>query len=172
MSGMWIGIASLVLTVAGAAQQKKAIKADAAFSAQEQIAAALRSRAVGQRNAAGERKQARLVSSTLQARAMGGGQDPGVVELEKDIAGEGEYRALAALYAGDDEALGLERAAAAGGRSARARSRAVNYSTAGTILEGSSRMYNRYADNRQGNYGSGSYNAPQDYTQANSGGAY
>ena len=78
-------------------KSKKAAKADAEFEAQQLEASAGRDRAAGQRRAADERRQARLVESALQARS-GGDVVPGIVKLQSDIAGEGEYRALTALY--------------------------------------------------------------------------
>lgn len=171
MSGVWIGIGiaatGLATSVYGQQQGKKAGQADAAFLAAQQADAAMKSRAIGQRQAIQERKQAKLVSSALQARAMGGGLDPGVVELEKEIAGEGEYRALAALYEGNEGALGLENQANAGLRSASARGRAYDIQTAGTILEGASKMYGRYSSSPAPSsvdyIGTGSTPAPVDY---------
>lgn len=150
MSGMWIGIgiaaAGMASQVYGQQQGKKAAKADAAAIAAQQREAAARSRALGQRQAAEERKQARLVTSALQARAGGGGTDPGVLRLDADIYGEGELRALQALYEGDTGALSLENAANAGLRSGRARARGYDWQTAGSIVKGGSAMYSRYAD--------------------------
>ena len=173
MSWVSIGIAAVGLAVQVSGQQKakKAAKADAAFLAQQQAEAAVRSRAIGQRQASQERKQARLVSSAIQARAMGGGLDPTVVDIEREVAGEGEYRALAALYEGEQGALGLESQANAGLRSSRARTRAMNWQTAGTVLDGAGRMYGRYADSPPPQ-ATGSYNMPNDFTSANFGGAY
>lgn len=175
MSGMWIGIglaaAGLAAGVAGTQGAKKAGKKEAAFVAAEQRAEASERRAIGQRTAAQERKQARLVSSALQARAGGGGLDPTIVNLEREIAGEGEYRALAALYGSESDARALEFAADAGMRTSRARSTAYNYQTAGTILQGAGTMYGRYSD-RPPPKSTGSYNMSEDFTQANSSGVY
>jgi hypothetical protein len=133
------------LNLYGQHQSKKAGERDAESEAKQREGAAKRSRAVGQREAEEERRQARLLSSSLQARAGGGGLDPGVVELEKAIAGEGEYRALTALYEGETGALGMEEGAAATRRSARARSTAQQYQMGATLLQGASQMYGRYA---------------------------
>lgn len=148
MSMLWIGVGTLAVstavTVKGQQDAKKAAKADAQFMAGQQMDAAGRSRAIGQRQAIEERRQARLVESALQARAGGGGADPTVVKLASDIAGEGEYRALAALYEGESGALSLENQAQAGLRSASARSRAYDYQTAGTILNTGSQIATKY----------------------------
>lgn len=141
-----IGIAAvgLAVNVAGQRQQKKAIAADANATAEQQREAAARSVAIGQRQALEERRNARLLESALQARAGGGGLDPTVVKLSSQIAGEGEYRALAALYEGESGAIGLENQATAGLRSAKARGRALDYQTAGTILDTGSKAFSTY----------------------------
>lgn len=143
---------STVVQVAGQQKAKKAGEADAAFLAGQQVEAAGRSRAVGQRQAIEERRQARLVESAIQARAGGGGLDPTVAKLQTDVAGEGEYRALAALYEGEQGALGLEAQAGAGLRSSRARSEAANYQMAGTIISTGSSMYSKYSGAGTSNY--------------------
>lgn len=67
-------------------------------------------RAASQRRMLAEKKKEGLVQSALQARAAasGGGSDPSVVDLAGDIAAEGQYRAMTALYEGDDLARSLE----------------------------------------------------------------
>lgn len=145
---MWWFVAAAALKTAldlkGNREAKKAGAADAAFLAGQQLEAAARSRAIGQRQASEERRQARLVDSALQARAMGGGLDPTIQEISTDIAGEGEYRALSALYEGEMGALGLEDQANAGLRSAKARGRALDYQAAGQIVGGASSMWSKY----------------------------
>lgn len=63
--------------------------------------------AASQRAAAEERRQGRLALSRVQAVAGGGGNDVGVVNIAGDIAAESEYRALSALFEGNDRAAGL-----------------------------------------------------------------
>ena len=175
MSGIWVGVglaaAGLVTQVAGQQSAKKAGKAESAFAAAEQRAEAMQVRGIGQRAAAGERKRAALVSSAIQARAGGGGLDPTVVGLEREVAAEGEYRALTALYNSEGDAKALEAAADAGMRTSRARSKAYNLQTAGTVLQGAGTMYGRYSDKPPPKI-SGSYNMANDFTQANSSGNY
>ncbi len=65
-------------------------------------------RAASQRQAAEQRRQARLAASRVQALAGGGSTDPSVLGLTGDIAGEGEYNALSALYEGEEKARGME----------------------------------------------------------------
>jgi hypothetical protein len=137
-------MASLAVSVAGGMQQKKANRQDANFLATQQREQALVLRAAGVRQASEEKRQARLLESAIQARAGGGGADPTVVELTQDVAGEGEYRALAALYEGETGALGMERAADAGLRSAAARNRAIDYQMAGTVIGSGASMSSKY----------------------------
>jgi hypothetical protein len=146
MTWVSIGIAAVgaVVTISGQQQQKKAAQGDAAFEAQQLEQAAGRDRATGQRRAEEERRQARLVQSALQARAGGGGLDPTVMNLAADIAGEGEYRALAALYEGEESARGKEESAAAARRTGRARGRAMDYASASTLLSTGSSIYSKY----------------------------
>jgi hypothetical protein len=145
MSWWAIGISAVSIgtQVMGQQKSKKAAKADAEFEAQQLEASAGRDRASGQRRAAEERRQARLVESALQARA-GGGLDPTIVKLQSDIAGEGEYRALAALYEGEESARGKEASAQANRRTGRARGQAIDYQSTGTILQGASTLYSKY----------------------------
>lgn len=66
--------------------------------------------ATSQRAAAEQRRQSAILQSRAQAVAAASGagaSDPGVVNIVGDIAKEGEYRALTALYNGNDEARSL-----------------------------------------------------------------
>lgn len=147
----WVAIgvtaAGAVITIAGQRKAKKAGESDAAFEASQLREQAGISRATGQRVAENERRQSRLLESALQARTGGGGLDPTLVKLQADIAGEGEYRALSALYEGETGALGREASADSGLRSQRARSEAANYAMAGTVLSTGSSMYGKYGGN-------------------------
>lgn len=140
-----VGVAGLAVNMYGQNKAKKAGEADAQFTAEQLRARAANSRATGQRVAENERRQARLLESAVQARAGGGGMDPTIVKLQADIAGEGEFRALSALYEGDTGALGDEASADSGLRSQRARSNAANYAMAGTVLSSAGSMYGKYA---------------------------
>ena len=69
--------------------------------------------AASQREALNEKKKTNLVQSALQARsaAQGGASDPSVIKAAGDIAAEGKYRQLTALYKGQDIENYLENAA-------------------------------------------------------------
>lgn len=154
MSWVGIGIAAVgaVVQISGQQQQKKAARADAEFEATQLEQAAGRDRASSQRRAAEERRQAALVQSALQARAGGGGLDPTVLNLSADIAGEGEYRALSALYEGEETARGKEASAAAARRTGQARGRAMDYASATTLLSTSNSLYGKYGGSSNSKY--------------------
>ena len=68
-------------------------------------------RAASQRAAAQERRRLRRAQSRLQAVAGASGAgalDPTVLDLEGDLAAEGEFRALSRLFEGESEARNLE----------------------------------------------------------------
>ena len=123
----------------GVAQRREA---DA--EARQYEVAAGQSRAAAQRDAAEQRRQARFVQSRAQAVAGGGAGDIGVINRIADIAGEGEYRALTALYEGEDRAAGLEAQARArryGGD--RAQTSGL-MSGASSFLEQAPKMFEKY----------------------------
>lgn len=95
------------LQVAGAVSGGLNAKAAADSQAAQLDAAANTAQASSQRAASEQRRKARLGVSRALAVAGGGAGDIGVQNLMADIAGEGEYRALAALFDGSDRAAGL-----------------------------------------------------------------
>jgi hypothetical protein len=144
----------LALTVAGTAlgAGSTIIGANAEAKDLRQQAAQLEAqagleRATSQRTAMEEKRQARLASSRAQALAAasgGGVDDPTVVNIMAGIEGEGEYRALSALYEGDQSALGMEAEAAARRKGAKATKRAGLVKAAGTILSSGASLFDRY----------------------------
>lgn len=104
-------------------------------------------RASSQRRAIDERRQAKLAQSRglAVAGASGGGiDDPTVLNLLSGIGGEGEYRALTALYEGEESARGMEAEAAARRRGAKATKTAGLLKGAGSIISAGSSLYDRY----------------------------
>lgn len=112
MNSTNLALASTIFQSAGLLGQGIAAKASGDYQAAQLEQRAGQMRAAGQHDATEQRRRARLVQSALQARAGGGGLDPTVVQLSKDIAAEGEYRALSSLYEAEDTARGDEMAAA------------------------------------------------------------
>jgi hypothetical protein len=144
----WVAVAAqvvgTVLGAVGARKEAKDQKAAAEFQAAQLDQNAGQAKAAAQREADTQRRQARLANSRLRALAGGGGSDPTIVKLSQDIAGEGELRALTAMYEGDERAAGLRTAADArrmGGASA---AQASNLRGFSTILSGASSLYDKY----------------------------
>lgn len=137
-------IASTVLGATGTMQQGNAAQQQAYSQAGQLDAAAGQDRASAQRGAAEQRRQARLAQSSLQARAGGSGSDAGVVALDAGIAGEGEYRALTALFQGEEEARGKEFAAANARATGDAAKKAGRTRAFSSILAGGSTLYDKY----------------------------
>lgn len=130
-------------SIIGANSEAKELRREAA----QLEAGAGRERASSHRAAMEEKRQARLAASrglALAAASGGGADDPTVVNLLAGIEGEGEYRALSALYEGDQTALGMEAEAAARRRGAKSTKKAGLVKAAGTILSSGASMYDRY----------------------------
>ena len=105
-------------------------------------------RATSQRQSIDERRQAELASSralALTAASGGGADDPTVVNIISDLEGEGEYRALTALYNGEQSARGMEDEATARRKEAKNVKRASLFKAAGSILSSGSSLADRYA---------------------------
>lgn len=104
-------------------------------------------RATSQRDAMEQQRQARLLESrALAVAAAGGGgaDDPTVVNTIANIAGEGEYRALTALYNGEEQALGLEAEATARRKEAKNVKTAGMISAASSLFSSASSLSDRY----------------------------
>jgi hypothetical protein len=104
-------------------------------------------RASSQRASVEQRRNARLLQSRALAvaGASGGGiSDPTVVNLLAKLEGEGEYRALTALYEGEEEARSKERQAVARRKEAGNVKKAALFTAAVKALEGGSTMYTRF----------------------------
>ena len=105
------------------------------------------SRAASQREAAERRRSSRYAQSRVQALAAASGagaSDPTVVNLISELAGEGEYGALAAMYEGEDRAGGLELAGRASRRQGDAAMSASVVQAGSTLLGGASSWYDKY----------------------------
>jgi hypothetical protein len=101
-------------------------------------------RASAQRDAMEQQRQARLVSSralAVAAASGAGADDPTVVNIMANIAGEGEYRALTSLYSGETDARALEAEATARRQEAKNTKKAAKFSAIGSIIGGASDAY-------------------------------
>lgn len=157
-------IASAVLGANGAMQQGSAAQHQAYSQAGQLDAAAGQTRASAQRAAGEQRRQARLAQSALQARAGGGGSDAGVVALDAGIAGEGELRALTAMFQGEEDARGKEFAATNARASGDAAKKASRTKAFSSILAAGSTLFDKY--------GAGGPSGSVDWTDPMRAGAY
>mgnify|MGYP001606871182 CR=1 FL=1 len=97
---------------------------------------AAQQRAMSQREAIDQRRQARLATSrglAVAAASGGGADDPSVVNLLADLEGEGEYRALTSLYNGEEQARAKE-VQATDYRSAAKNAKTMGWLKAGTTI--------------------------------------
>lgn len=128
----------------GAIQSGNAQNAAAQYQAKQLEASGKAEQAAAQREAEEQRRQSRLMQS--RARAVGAASGGGIdLELAGDIEAEGEYRALTALWEGNEAAKG-RRAQAAASRFEGKSAKKAGYLKAGrTILGGGSSLYEKYA---------------------------
>lgn len=130
---------------AGAASQQSA-----EFIAIQDEQAANNVRGSAQRAAMEERRQGALAGSRAKALAAasgGGADDVTTTKILSSIAGESEYRALARLYQGEDQAYGYLSDASlrrSGGGEAK---RAGDTAAMGTLIQGGSSLMSRYGGN-------------------------
>lgn len=141
--------ASAAVSVIGQQSAAKAQQAGLDYQAKQQEAAAGQTRASGQRESMEQRRQATLAQSRVQALAGGGGSDESILNLTGNIAGEGEYNALSALYESEESALGREAQATGLRMEGKSVRRAANWKSASTVLSTASSMF--------GNYGKGGF---------------
>jgi hypothetical protein len=138
--------ASTAISIIGAQRQAKDQQEVLEYQAKQQEQKAGQDRASSQRMAIEERRKATLAQSRIQALAGGGGTDATMLGLTGKIAGEGEYNALAALYEGEESALGREGQAAGLKAEGKAARTAANYKSAGTILNAASGFSKYWGD--------------------------
>ena len=151
-------VVSAVGTIAAGAAAARQANAQAA--AQEHAARiadqkAMQERAVAQRQAFEKRRDGRLATSTLIARAAASGAsatDPTIVNLGGDIAGRSEYLALSDMARGEQGGRDQEnRAALARWQAGIARDEAGTAMTSGflragsSILSSASSLFGRYS---------------------------
>lgn len=130
-------------TILGANSEAKQLRSEA-----EQIdIQAGKERASSQRASIEERRQAAKVSSralALAAASGAGASDPSVINNIAEIEGEGEYRALTALYNGEETARGQEFEADNRRKEAKNVKKAALVKAAGTILSTGSSLFGKY----------------------------
>ncbi len=107
-------VISTVASAAGSIMSGNAEASASRFQARQMNQQADQERAASQRVALEQRRQAGLAIS--RANAVGAASGAGgtdIENIEADLAGEGEYNALSALYQGEERARGLQMGAGA-----------------------------------------------------------
>ncbi len=142
-----LSVGGSLLSAGGSIASANAKAADLrSQAAQLEVRAGLE-RASSQRRAIEEKRQAGLATSrglAVAAASGGGVDDPTVVRQLAGIEGEGEYRALSALYEGEETARGNEAQAEANRKAAKGVKTAGLLNAAGSILSGGASMFDRY----------------------------
>ncbi len=130
----------------GAHNEGKAASKAATFEANQMDEQALEERAYAQRDMIEQKKEANLVKSrALMLSAAGGGaSDVTNTNIIGDIHAEGEYRALTALFNGEERARGLETESAVTRYEGKAARRAGNVKAIGSIFDTGSSLFSRY----------------------------
>lgn len=145
MAGTILGGVGQIISGIGA-------KREAGFEADQMLQNAGQERASSQRAATEERRQKRLVESRAQAVAAasgGGASDPTVVDIMGDLETQGEYKALTALWDGEERARGLEGAASAKKAQGSMALTQGLIGAAGTFLQGGESLFDKYATKKK-----------------------
>lgn len=138
-----LSTAGSAIGAVGAIQSGNAANAAAQHQAAQLEAAGQTERAIAQREAEENRRQARLMQS--RARAVGAASGGGIdLDLAGDIAEEGEYRALTSIWEGEEAAKG-RKAQAAAARFEGKQAKKAGYLKAGkTLLSGGASLFEKY----------------------------
>ena len=139
-----LDVAATVFSALGANRAGNDQDRAANFQAQQLDQQAGQTRASAQRAAIDERRQATLAQSRLQAVTGGAGGDPTIVNLSANLAGEGEYRALSALYESEERAVGMEQQAMAARYQGKQAKRAGTINAITSLVGGGSKLYEKY----------------------------
>lgn len=120
----------------------------ARFEAGQMEANAKAERAASQRVADDERKRSDYLQSratALAASSGGAANDPTIENIIAGLDSEGEYRALSALYNGEQAAQGMEMGAGVRRIEGRNAVRASKWQAANTLMSKGSSLYDKYA---------------------------
>ena len=145
----YLTVASAVIGVGSTLMAGKQQNDLAKFEALQMDQAADAERAVSQRQAQEERKRSKYLQSratSLAAASGAGASDPTIENIVAGLDSEGEYRALTALYNGEQQAQGLElgsKVRRIEGKNARQSGR---YRAGNTLMSSGSSLYDRYAE--------------------------
>jgi len=140
-----VGTAVTVMSVVKAGQAREAM---ADFDEEQLKSQGLHEKALADKQALEERRKAKLLESKAIARAVAGGAmatDPGVLDITTDIAEEGEYNALMALWEGEERAKGRRTQAAAARMEGKEIKRATKTKAISTAISGAGSAYSSWA---------------------------
>jgi len=140
--------ASTLLSASSQASAGAQAQGNANFRAGQLNQEANATEAASQRTASEQRRQAGIINSRVQALAAGSGAsatDPTVLNIEGNIAKEGEYNALTALYNGDTQAGSMRAEAVNVQKSGANAASAGSMNAFSTILSRGSSLYDKYS---------------------------
>jgi hypothetical protein len=153
--------AAATASAAGSIMSGKAAESAGRFEAAQMNQQAGQERAASQRVAIEQRRRANLAISKSRAISAGSGagaSDPSVLNIEGNLAGEGEYNALSAIYQGEEAGRGYETGATAKRFEGQQKRQASMIGAGSTIMGAGVSLLDKY--------GQGGYKAtPADYTR-------
>ena len=124
----------------------KAANNAATFEANQMQEQALEERASAQRDFLEQKRSAKLVESRalMLSAASGGAGDVTTTNILGDINAEGEYRALTALFNGEERAIGLETDAVTRRYEGREARSAGNIRAIGSVFDAGGSLFAKY----------------------------
>jgi hypothetical protein len=143
---------STALQVAGTIAQGNSQRSAADYQAAQLNQQAGQTRATAQRQAIDDRRKATLVMEQGQARAAASGAgatDPTVTALEDNVAGQGEYNALAHIYSGEERARGAETEATTKQFEGEQAFKSSQIKAGTTLLSSGSTLASKYGDTEE-----------------------
>lgn len=151
VGGTILGASGAAAAGAAATSQAMGAANQADYQAAQLDQQAGQTRASAQRTAIDQRRQAKIAASNLQAATGGGSTDASILGITGQIAGEGEYNALTAMYEGEEQARGSEmQAESARGQARQYRASAKDKQSAGglgaitNLLSAGSTMFSKF----------------------------
>lgn len=164
-------LAGGAISAMGTLQAGQAAKQNADFQAAQLRQQGTQALASSQRQMFQEQKKTALVQSKLLSNAAASGagaQDPSVIKLGEDIAGQGEINALTSLGNGLNAMAGDSDLATAKELSGNAALIGSRYSAAGTILGSAGQGFARYAQRMPSPTAIGGWSSNYDINQVGS----
>lgn len=146
-------IGGTIFSVMGAVQQGQEADARAKYEAKVQEQQADEAVASSQRDAMERYRQGQYLLSQQRAAIAGAGgnlDDPSVIKMMGDTAGETALSAETAMYRGEQQARGYNDAAEVSRYEGKAAKRASMFNAAGALFSGVTSMYDRFGSPAKG----------------------